>query len=206
MPYRGGVRILTAELASDRAVLVTFESEYNETYHTQLYAGRSLAGVTTEPGDRQILAEVFPSESPQHLQLLAVPIGERTVNYGSDLPHRPYNRVRVRFTPADWGDVASIEIAASTEPGGAVDAENIIWREPFDSAGQREIILDPLNGAGVWAFEVAGRDRAGNRGDPLSLSAAVLSYPPDLESDGDGRRLTASVTGGVLTVGFNYSE
>lgn len=205
-PYLGGFRILSAGWLSPQAIAVRIETSYSDSYCYQLYAGRTLIGVTKSPVGRVIVGQLEPSLWPQHLTVLAVNPANKLTDYGSYLPLRPYNRVRIRFSTASWpSDSRMIEVSAGTAVGGAVDTTNIVARIPFTSDGDFEVFTDPMPGSGQWNFEVAGRDNRpndGNRGTALALSAEVLAHPPDVVLQDDNSRFAVTVTGGVATVTF----
>lgn len=207
--YVGGCYILPAGVhwTSSHGIVVPFASGYSDRLH-QLYAGRSLVGVTSSPDEREVTGHFAPSHWPQHLQLVAVLPGDRDTDFGEYLPDRPYNRVRVRATTDTWPtDSRLLELRAGTEPGGEVDETNVVDRVLFDA--DREYILQtpPLAGSGEWALQVAGRDvriTDGNAGDAEDLTADVLAHPPDVAMDSDGNRLAVAVDSSIATISFSY--
>jgi hypothetical protein len=207
-PCLGGITFLTAGWLSPGALQITFDTIYDDGPIYQLYAGRSLAGSSSRPDARTITAQVLGSHWPQHLTILAVdPLQART-DYGPQLPDRPYNRVKLRWTTTDWEPTAKFaDITAGNIPGGSVDDTNLLIRAIFVQDGENEYLTDPLPGSGTWNFEIAGRDETlpdGNRGTPLPLAADINAYPPDVLLNEDGSRLAISTTAGVATIGFGY--
>lgn len=205
MPSLGGLRMLDAFYTSPLAIRVTFETTYDDQLY-QLYAGRLLIGATGDLAERAITGQLVPSLYPQHLCIVAVDPEDRLIPLGDDLPKRPYNRVRIRFTTsASATDIKFLDVVGSTEPDGAVDPDNLIERVIFDIDREYEVLTPPLPGTGNWDFEIFARDDKpadGNTGASLALSEDVLAYPPDVELQPDGSRLTVSVDTGVATIGF----
>jgi len=202
----GGFAITSLAWLAGQSLLVRFTSTYTDRFH-QLYAGRTLVGVSGSVAARNVTGVLAPSHYPEPLQLVAVTAADRLTDFGSTLPPRPYNRVKLGWTTAGWTDAVSIELAAGDAPGGSVDLANILAREPFDENRDYEFLTDPLPGSGTWHFAIAGRDGTeplGNRGTELDISAVIDAHPPDVALHGDGTRLTAAVAAGVLTVGFAY--
>lgn len=206
MPSLGGLRILTAAYNGDTSIRVTFETTYADQLY-QLYAGRLLIGATGDLSERSIVGQLVPSLYPQHLAIVAVDPAQRLTDYGDDLPKRPYNRVRIRFTTSgSASDIKFLDVVGSEVPNGVVVADNLIERVLFDTDRQYEVLTPPLPGTGNWDFEVFSRDDKpsdGNTGAALALTADVLAYPPDVAlSEATGARLTVSVAAGVATIGF----
>lgn len=202
-PYLGGMKMTAAQWVSTHAVRVHFTSTWGTACVYQLYAGRSLIGSTTNPSERSIVGQLQPSTWPQFLQLVAVAPAQRLTDYGSSLPLRPYNRVRITAAITDPdGDAAFVELTGGTTPGGAVDDANVLDRIPFKTAGDYSITTAPLEGSGEWNFELATLDDKppdGNRSTPLEVSATVLATPPDVSLSG-GRRLSVALDAGVATI------
>ena len=205
-PYLGGFRITALGWLSGQSLAVAFSSTWGSRYQYQLYAGRSLIGTTKNTQQRIVVGELIPSEWPQHITLLAVLPGLSLVDYGRELPRRPYNKARITFSTAAWPDDAKlIELSAGSVPGGAVDPENVVERIFFDTDGDFEIFSPPMPGSGQWNFEVAGRDNRlneGNRGTALAVSAQLLAHPPDVVLQSDNTRFAVAVAGGQATVTF----
>lgn len=204
-PYMGGFRIVRAEWTGSRSITVRLRSTYGAIYHYQLYAGRTLIGVTEDTAQRVLAGTLQPSLYPQHLTVLAVSPANRLTDYGDFLPLRPYNRIRITFTTADWTDAAFIDVTAGTAAGEAVDDANRLLRVPFDTNRQYQLLTPPMPGSGTWQLEVTGVDDTagdGNAGTPLAASQAVLAHPPDIGFRSDGSRLGVSIAGGTATITF----
>ena len=201
-PYAGGHQLLRAVWTGPRALRVTFSSTYGTTYHYQVYAGRTLAGVTKAPSERSIIAQVPPSLYPQPLQLLAVTAGNRNTDYGSPLPLRPYNKARLRFASSAWTDAKYIDVTRGSTAGGAVSSANLVRRILFDTNRTYEVVTDPLPGSGTWNFEIVGKDAVGNVGTELEQSVTVVAMPPDVTLNSSGNRLTVSVASQTATIGY----
>lgn len=206
----GGTRILDAAWLSAQGIAVRFTSSFAADRFYQLYAGRSLIGVTASPSEREIRGVLVPSIWPQPIQIVAVTPDGRTTDFGSTLPPRPYNRVKLGWTTTGWeGDVRKIDVAAGTEPDGAVDPDNVLERLLFDEDRTYALITPPLAGSGEWNFEIAGRDGTeplGNRGDPLEASQFINAHPPDVVLQRDGSRLEVTVASQIATVEFEYAD
>lgn len=205
-PYLGGFRIVACGWISAHALAVQIESSYGDSYLYQLYAGRTLVGVSAHPSQRVIVGSVDPSDWPEHITVLAIEPAQRFTDYGADLPLRPYNRVRLRFSTASWPtDSKSIELAAGTEVDGAVDPDNILVRTAYDGDHDYEIFSPPMPGSGQWNFEIAGRDNRpdeGNRGTALAVSKTVLAHPPDVVLQDDNSRFSVAIAAGTATITF----
>lgn len=204
MPYLGGLRITALEWVGTHSLLCSFTSTWGSAYQYQLYAGRTLAGVTPAPEARTVQGVVRPSLWPQHIRIVAVTSANRLTDYGYDLPPRPYNRVELSYTLGASADAKYVDITGGTVPGGAVDSDNLLDRRPY-KAGAQSLRTKPLEGTGTWNFEVASRDDKpplGNLSDPLEIAAAIRAHPPDVVQDVSGNRLSAEVAGGVLSVSF----
>lgn len=194
------------EWVSTHALLVRFRSTYGASYLYQVYAGRTLIGATSQPRARSLVVTLKPTVWPQHIFLAAVDPDDRLTDYGAQLPLRPYNRVRLRFTASSWPDDAEfIDVTAGTAPGAAVDDTNRLARLLYDSDRQYELTTDPLGPSGTWNFEATGRDDTepdGNVGTPLAMAQEILTQPQDVPFDGEGHRFSVSFAGGVATAEF----
>ena len=202
----GGTRITNLAWASDRALRVEFTSIFTDRLH-QVYAGRSLLRVTDSFDERAIVVQLMPTKWPQEIQIVAVEPSDRLTDFGSSLPDRAYNKAKLRATPSGWTDAKYLEVSAGTEPGGAVDTENVLERVIYDSEREYVYVTPVMEGSGEWNFEVAGIDGTlpeGNRGDALEVSATLLSQPPGPALLDDGSRLEVAVAAGVATVEFSY--
>lgn len=207
MPYLGGHQIDSATWLDSHSIAVRFTSTYTDKLY-QLYAGRNLIGATANYGERIVVGNMFPSDWPQVLQLLAVNTDEVTTDYSSSLPDRPYNRAKVSATTSGWTGAKYIDVTAGTTAGGAVDDSNLIYRELFDTNRTYDMIVPAVGtfeGSGTWNLEVIGRDNkepAGNIGTAKTLTVTVLSPPPDVPLQADGSRLTVTATTGTATIDF----
>ena len=206
MAHLGGLAITRAEWLGTTALRVEF-STVDTGQLFQLYAGRKRIGVTSDVSERAVIGQLQPSLYPQHLTLVAVDPADKETDYGDELPKRPYNCVRLTFTISGWpSDAAFVDVVGSTEPGGAVDQDNLLVRQPYDTDRVYTATTPALPGSGDWDFEVTGRDNrpsGGNEGPALELSANILAHPPDVAlNESDGSRLSVSVAGGVATIGF----
>jgi hypothetical protein len=199
----------SAQWIAPQTLLVRFTSTYTDRFH-QLYCGRTLVGVSGSFAARNVQGIFVASHYPEELQLCAVTADDRHTDFGSALPPRPYNRAQLAFTTSGWGaaGVVGIEIVSGDAPGGAVDEANVITLIPFDVDRQYKYLTDPLEGSGTWNFGVAGRDGTlpqGNRGAELAIACPIIARPPDVAINPDSSRLTESVSGAVLNVGFSYN-
>ena len=208
-PYLGGMRITSLHWDGTQSMVVAFSSSYGSTYHYQVYVGRELAGVTDSPDDRFVIASAIPGEWPEHITLLAVTAADRLTEYGSYLPDRPYNRVRLTWTASGYAaDTRCFEITAGTTPGGAVDPTNVLENVLFDTNRDYIFVTPMLEGSGDWNFGIAARDGTvpdGNLGTEATVTATILAYPPDVSHGETEPRFTATVATGTLTVSFTES-
>ncbi len=205
-PYLGGFRIVRAAWLNRHSLQVRFASTWGENYYHQIYAGRSLVGVTNSPSDRVVIGAVKPSLWPQHLTLLAVSPTRKETNYGDALPRRPYNRARLRFTVSGYpSDAEFLDVTAGTVPGGAVSAGNRIARVLYDVDREYEVLSPPLAGSGTWNFAVQGVDDkpdTGNAGASAAIAApGILAHPPDVPQT-NSVRVSASIAGGIATLTY----
>lgn len=206
-PFLGGHAVTWASWEGPFALLVKFSTTYTDKCH-QVYFGRSLVGYTENVDQRQIMCHCAPSEWPEHgPQMVAVEPEQRATDYGSLLPPRPYNAVKMSCTTVDWAPGTKyLEIVAGNAAGEAVDTDNVLANVLIDTDREYEFITLPLPGSGVWSFEAAGRGETrpdGNRGTPAALSVHVDAHPPDVDYTADDyNRLDAVATGGTLTVSF----
>lgn len=201
------MRIVDAGWISAVGLMVRFASTYGTEYFHQLYAGRTLIGVTNAPSDRVVLGELQASHYPQPLQLVAVTPDDRLTDFGPSLPPRPYNRVKLGWTTSGWTDAERIEISAGTVAGGAVDLTNVLEKMHFDENRVYSYTTPPMPGSGTWNFQVAGRDDTeplGNRGTALAIPCGITAHPPDVALADDGTRLAVQVAAGIATVSFTY--
>lgn len=210
-PYLGGLRITGAEWLSATSISVSFSTTWGAAYFYQLYAGRTLIGATSSRTQRRIVGQLVPTEWPQFLQVLAVDPSRRSFDYGSYLPPRPYNRVRVSFTASSWpADSKVISVAAGLTPDGDVDPSNIVGRALFDKNRVYSVLTEPLGGSGTWNLEVFGRDNRladGNTGESLAMAAEVIATPPDVTLDPSTfRRFSVDISSGVAGVSFTIPE
>lgn len=201
-PYLGGHSIVSAHWVGPRALAVRFTSSYGTLYHHQVYAGRTLAGVTSATAERKVIAQVVPSLYPQPLQLVAVAAGNRNTDYGATLPARPYNKARLRFASSAWTDAKYIDVTRGSTAGGAVSSANLVRRILFDTNRIYVVVSDPLPGSGTWNFEAVGKDAVGNVGSELAMSVPILAYPPDVTLSSTGNRLSASIASQTATISY----
>jgi len=210
-PFSGGHRITGISVEGPFALRVRFSTTYTDKCH-QVYIGRQLAGHTDSVSDTEIICSYVPSDWPEHgPQLLAVEPAYKLTDYGSLLPPRPYNSVKLTWTTSGWSpDTRFCEVTSGTEPAGAVDLENVLQRVLFDADRAYEFITDPLSGTGSWLFEIAGRDATlpgGNRGTAASIATSIYAHPPDVDFAADGyNRFEMAVAAGELTVTFTESS
>lgn len=191
---------------SSEELLMRFTSTYGSTRYYQLYAGRTLVGVTNSRAARSVIGTFKPSLWPQHITLLAVDSADRLTDFGAGLPPRPFNRVKLRASAVSYpADSEFLDVLAGTVPGGAVDANNRIARVPYDVDREYELFSDPLPGSGTWNFEIKGRDDKppdGNLGTALALSQEILAHPPDMPLDAAGNRFGVSIASQTAAVTF----
>lgn len=207
-PLLGGFRLVSVEWISPTAIRVRFATSYGSKYRYQLYAGRCLIGTTAGVLNRDVIGLLIPSTYPVPLQVVAVDPDDILVDYGASLPPRPYNRVSIMFDASGFpADSKFVEITGSTEPGGAVDDDNLIARTEYDSDRTYSFISEPLGGSGEWSFECFGRDdklAGGNKGAVLELSQTITAHPPDVVAAETNLRLTGTVASQSLSIDFTY--
>lgn len=204
MQYLGGFKLLSFAWLDSHSLRIRFDSTYTDKLY-QLYAGRTLIGRTVSLADRAVIATLQPSLWPEHIQLVAVDLDEIDNDYGAALPGRPYNRAMITTTVEGWDDAKYLDVIAGNVPGGAVDPENRIYRELFDTNREYTFITPTFHGSGLWNLEVLGRDDKLNEGNPgtsKALTVDVLSHPPDVQLRSDNSRIAVAVSGGTATIDF----
>lgn len=208
MPYLGGFEITSYAWLDAHSLGVWFSSTYTDKLH-QLYCGRQLIGETTSTTDRLVIGTMVPTDWPEHITLLAVETSQAGTSFGDLFPDRPYNRARISTTVASWpADAKMIDVTAGTEPSGAVDDTNLIYREFYDTDRTYTMIVpatDTFRGSGTWNLEVLGRDNkpeGGNAGTAKALTVDVLSHPPDVTLQTDNTRFSVDISGGTATITF----
>lgn len=209
-PWLGGHRITNTSWEGPFALLVLFETTYTDMCH-QVYVGRTLAGFTESVSDRRVMCSAVPSDWPEEIQLVAVESADKATDYGDQLPPRPYNAVKLRWTTTGWSPNTQFsEITMSSEVGEPVDLTNVIAKVLFDTDRAYDYLTDPLPGTGEWDFEIAGRDATlpdGNRGTAASAAITIDAHPPDVGFAGDGyNRFELAGVGGELVVSFTEPE
>lgn len=207
--YLGGHQILRAGWAGPSAVYVDFATTHTTGFLWQLYANRSLIGVTEGFADRRIIGQLVPSAIGAPLTLVRVPAGNVYISYGADLPKRPWNRFAITWDAASYpADAHHFDITGSSEAGGDIDPENVLARIPFTGDGSYRFDVPALEAGGTWKFGVTPRDNAvplGNAGTTTEITVVANVPPPDVETDEDGNRFTLTADGGVVTAAFEYA-
>ncbi len=208
--FLGGQTIVGAGWVGPRAVVVDFVSEYTSGWHWQLYAGRTLIGVTLSSASRQVVGQLIVDAVPAPLTLIRVDAANRTTDFGALLPAVPWNRYRLNWSVESYpGDTAHFDILASPAAGEAVDETEPVARVPFRGDGDYSHSLNPFPTAGDWDFRIVPRDNAlplGNAGTPTDITITAETPPPDLAIDSDGNRFTLTVDDGELVAAFSYPE
>lgn len=208
MWFLGGHTIVAAGWVGPRAVFVDFVAEYTTGWHWQLYAGRTLIGVTPASTSRRVVGQLVVSDAPAPLTLVRVDSANRTTDYGALIPRQPWNRFSLLWTAADYpADAHHFDITGSPAAGESIDSSNVIAREPFRGNGNYRFNLAPLPTAGVWEFRITPRDNAlplGNAGTPDDVTITAEIAPADLPIDEDGNRFDLAVDDGDLVATFDY--
>jgi len=210
MYFLGGMTIVGVGWAGPHAVYVDFASDYVTDWHWQLYANRTLIGISDDPSDRRVIGQLRAAAAPAPLTLVRVSSDSRQTDYGAELPSQAWNQYTLAWAASGYpSDADHFEITGSTEPGGSVDADNVLGRVPFGGNRSYQFPLEPFDMGGIWTFRITPRDNAlpsGNAGTPSDVAITVAVPPADVVMDDDGNRFSLSVAGGELTVGFEYGE
>ncbi len=204
-PYFGGFAITDAIREGPFSLRVIFTSTYSTTYQHQVYVNRTLAGVTDTTADREVMCTCQPADWPPEIQLAAVDPSESGTDYGSLLPDRCYNQIKITFTTVGWTDATRIEVTAGAAAGDVVDDENVIARALFDTNREYEILTDPREGSGTHYIEVKGVDDTkpdGNPGTVIADSVHLDVIPPDFTLQADGTRFGMVAVSGTLTLSY----
>ena len=209
MFFLGGHTIVAAGWAGPRAVFVDFVSQYSTGWHWQLYAGRTLIGVTPASSARRIIGQLVVDTAPAALTLIRVDAANRTTDYGALLPAVPWHRYRIRWSVSSFpADTSHFDVLAGPAAGEPVDAEPVA-RVPFRGDGDYSHVPAPFPTAGDWSFQIVPRDNArpmGNAGTPTDIVISAALPPADLAFDGNGNRFSLTVDAGDLVAAFTYPE
>lgn len=216
--YLGGFEITSYAWLDTQSLKVRFTTTYTDKLH-QLYCGRQLIGETSSFTDRVVIGTMIPTDWPEHITLLAVDASQAGTSFGELFPDRPYNRAKISATVSSWpADAKQIEVTAGTAVGGAVDSDNVIYRELYDTDRTYDMIVpavDTFRGSGTWNMEVTGRDNrppadssteSGNLGTAKALTVDVLSHPPDVTLQSDSTRFSITISSGTATVSFTEAS
>lgn len=174
----------------------------------QIYAGRKLVGVSSSLGALTVTGQVQPTHCPTPITIVTVDSDNRANDYGEQLPDRPWNRYRIRWSAASFpSDSRWFAISASPAATEPVDYATTLTRVAFLGDGTYAFELPAVNECGEWTYGITPLDDAlptGNAGTPAELAVDALVYPPDVLTNDDGTRLTADIAAGLLTVGFAF--
>lgn len=210
MWYLGGQTIVGAGWVGPRAVYVDFVSEYTVGWHWQLYAGRTLIGVSTTSASRQVVGQLIADEAPAPLMLIRVDAANRSTNFGTLLPEAPWHRYRLNWTATSYpADTSHFDVLASPAAGEPVDDSEPVARVSYRGDGDYSFTPAPLPTAGEWNYRIVPRDNAlplGNAGTATDITIEAAMAPPDLPIDTDGNRFTLTVEAGDLVAAFSYPE
>ena len=202
----GELRITGIEWTGQRALSVEVETTRADLY-LQLYAGRRLAGVSERSGSGRVTGQVL-SKSPIPLTIVLVPAAERETDYGQRLPRRPWNQYRVNWSATGFpADTKWFDVAQSAE-GESVDFATAQSRVPFyEGLEAYSFELEPFDESGTYEVGIRPRDDAlpdGNPGTAATLTIPASVYPPDVQLNEDGTRLSVNVSDGNLEASFQY--
>lgn len=201
----GGMRIVEMYWSSQFALNVRFETTYSNKLY-QLYYGRELVGSTTTVDERLIIGSIVTDINPDHLQLVAVDTANRLTDYGSTLPDRPYNRLRVDIDTDGWpADTRVVQLASGINPGDAVSNTNVIASSVYDTDRVYRLTSNHFRASGTWSLAAFGRDNKlpdGNIGDKAEFTVDIIAYPADVVNRSDGTRFDIVVEEGVATATF----
>jgi hypothetical protein len=205
--YLGGQTIVAAGWLGPQSVYVDFDSDYTTGWQWQLYANRTLIGITRLTTDRRIVGQLVTSGVPAPLTLLRVPSADVMTDFGATIPSGAWNRYLLSWTASSSdADLDHWDITAGAAPGDEPDPANVIARVPYYGDRDYSFVLPGLSQPGTWKFAVTPRDNAkplGNAGTPVVVTIVAAVPPPDLAFSGDAR-FTAAVAAGVLTASFAY--
>jgi len=201
--YLGGLTITRVAWIGGQQIAVHFTSTYSGWYH-QLYIGRVLTAVAESPGWRVLVGALKPSPWPQVVMILAVDPASRAIDFGNQLPPRPYNRIEVRATVSGWpADGKLVMLRAGGAPGQPVDPNNVLDRRLVFGDDTYVLRSPPMGPSGQYNVDVVAQDDklpSGNLGSPATATVDLLTQPKDVRIDGAGKRLTASVAGNQTTL------
>lgn len=208
MYFLGGMTVSAVGWINPMTIYVDFVSQFTDGWLWQLYSNRSLIGCTRIPSERRIVGQIVAAALPAPLTLVRVDSANILTDYSQYLPARAWNRYRLNWTTSGMSaDTDHFDVIEGTEPGGAIDATNILAKVPFQSDGEYTFELPPFEQNGDWEVGIVPRDNAiplGNAGATSSQAVTVLACPPDVQFDASGKRLTVSIVAGVATVAFTF--
>lgn len=191
MPTLGGRRITLVRWIGPTEVEVRFESD--GLTRTQLYAGRTLIGITQSSADRIIYGQLREELWPYHLTLVAVTDDEALEDWGDLLPVRPYHRAAATVAVTDpAGEAQQLLLYGAPLPGGEVDESEPLDVAIIEGTGDYRLLSPPRPGSGLWKFRLMIYDRRPPEGNPsvgVDFEIDLVATPPDIAADAEGRRL-----------------
>ena len=211
MFYVGGFDITEIGWAGASSVYVVINHGGAYTGHLfQLYAGRTLIGVTADVWETRIVGPLPIGGPASPLSVLAVDPVDRLTNVGPYLCRKPYNDFKLSWPdPGDPdSDTHHFDIVAGRNPGETYDLTNVVMRVPY-TAGRAiyDITIPPFADSGDWHLAVVPRDNAqplGNAGDETPLTIPALVYPPALQPQPNGRSFIPTLAAGSLSIDYTY--
>jgi hypothetical protein len=209
IPFFGGFDYVDSGLLGPNAVFVDLVTSYADRYY-QLYAGRTLIGVTTDPTRTRIVGQLNPQGGGSvPLTVVAVAPEDIATDFSAEIPLWPSDRFSLSWSTSYGGgtDVDHFLISRSDSAGGADDTSNVIGRVNYTGDGPYTFDSPPLPACGAWTYGVTPYDNAqptGNPGATATVTVQATIPPLDLVPDSQGNRFEAAVAAGVLSISLIY--
>jgi hypothetical protein len=208
-PYFGGFDYVDAGLLGPTSVYVDVVSAYTDKYY-QLYAGRTLIGVTASVAASRIVGQLnLAGGAPAPLTVVAVEAVDLTTDFGALIPDWPSDRFELDWSTS-YGDASDVDhflITRSDAAGLVNDPNNVVGQVNYSGDGDYHFDVPPLPTCGAWQLAVIPVDNAkptGNPGTASVLTVEATVPPNDLVPDDQGNAFKVADSGGTLSVTFNY--
>jgi hypothetical protein len=205
MPYTAGFKFKSVDWIGPNVIRVDVDRGAYGDYRWQLYAGRTLIGVSPTSRSRIDGAINFGGAAAP-LSVIAVDPIDALNDYGHLLHRKPWNAYRVTWPAVADADCKNYQIVAGRDPGDDYDLTNVIANVPHVAGlASYSFELPPFPDRGDWSIAVIAKDNAladGNSGTPREVIVPALVYPPDFVLTESGSRFETTLDAGVLTVSF----
>jgi len=208
-----GTSIIAAGWRGPHELGVQFASSHSGALH-QLYAGRTLIGVTGRASERVVSGQLRPEITPCPLSVVAVSPALRFTDHGQLLARRPWNRHRLTWTAPGLTDCDRFVITGADDIETDPDDANWLGSVPYHGTAAAYTFETPaVARSGEWRFGVTPYDTAcgpdalnpGNAGTETVGAVLAQVAPPDVAFV-DGRRFAVAVAAGTAAITISYRE